>query len=108
MENRYEFNSTKTTIDGRTVFKPVIPPNIPLRDDDIYVATETGDRLDTLANQFYGNSSLWWIIASANNLHGAFFAVPDGTVLRIPQNYIQIYSRFVTNSEDIVEENIEL
>lgn len=107
MENRYEFNSTKTTIDGRTVFKPVIPPNIPLRDDDIYVATETGDRLDTLANQFYGNSSLWWIIASANNLHGAMFAVPDGTVLRIPQNYIQINSAFISNSEDIDAENLE-
>jgi len=108
MDNRYEFNSTKTTIDGRTVFKPVIPPNIPLRDDDIYVATETGDRLDTLANQFYGNSSLWWIIASANNIHSAIFAVPDGTVLRIPQNYIEIYSRFTSNSEDVVEQDLEL
>jgi hypothetical protein len=108
MDNRYEFNSTKTTIDGRTVFKPVIPPNIPLRDDDIYVATETGDRLDTLANQFYGNSSLWWIIAAANNLHGAMFAVPDGTVLRIPQNYIQISSAFISNSEDIENDNLEL
>ena len=108
MDNRYEFNSTKTTIDGRTVFKPVIPPNIPLRDDDIYVATETGDRLDTLANQFYGNSSLWWIIAAANKLHGAMFAVPDGTVLRIPQNYIQINSAFISNSEDIENENLEL
>jgi hypothetical protein len=108
MENRYEFNSTKTTIDGRTVFKPVIPPVIPLRDDDIYVATETGDRLDTLANQFYDDSSLWWIIASANNLHGAMFAVPDGTVLRIPQNYIQIYSAFTINSQDLADENVEL
>jgi hypothetical protein len=108
MDNRYEFNSTKITIDGRTVFKPVIPPNIPLRDDDIYVATETGDRLDTLANQFYDDSSLWWIIASANNLHGAMFAVPDGTVLRIPQNYIQIYSAFTINSQDFTDENVEL
>lgn len=98
MEKRYEHNVTKKEKDGKVVFRPIIPPNIPLRDDDIYVATETGDRLDTLANQFYGDSSLWWIIASANNLHGAIFAVADGTVLRIPQNYIEIYSNFITNS----------
>jgi hypothetical protein len=92
--SRYENSERKKTADGRTVFRPIIYPNIPFRNDDVYVATESGDRLDTLANTFYGDSSLWWIIASANNIHNAVFALEDGTILRIPQNYIEIVNKF--------------
>jgi hypothetical protein len=94
MIRRYDNTETKKTTDGRTVYKSKIYPNIPLRDDDIYVATETGDRLDTLAHQFYKDSSYWWIIASANNIHNAVFAFTEGTILRIPQNYLQILRNF--------------
>ena len=94
MIRRYDNNETKKTTDGRTVYKSIIYPNIPLRDDDVYVATETGDRLDTLAHQFYKDSSYWWIIASANNIHNAGFAFTEGTILRIPQNYLQILRNF--------------
>ncbi len=94
MESRYENNKTKKTIDGRTVYRPKIYPNIPFRDDDIYVATETGDRLDTLSYQYYKDSSLWWIIASANNIHDANIGLKEGTILRIPQNFIEILTSF--------------
>ena len=80
MISRYYNNKTKKTTDGRTVYKSIIYPNIPLRDDDVYVATETGDRLDTLAHQYYKDSSLWWIIASANNIHNSVFAFKEGTI----------------------------
>ena len=60
------------------------------------MATQTGDRFDTLANQFYGDSSLWWIIASANNVHDAPIGIEDGTILRIPQNYQKIIKDFET------------
>jgi hypothetical protein len=92
MESRYQNNPTKNTIDGRQVYQSKIYPNIPLRNDDVYVYTELGDRLDTLAYQFYQDQTLWWIIASANNIHNAIFALPEGTLLRIPQNYIEILS----------------
>ena len=92
--SRYRNSKTKKLYDGRTVFRPKIYPNIPFRDDDVYVATELGDRLDTLAYDFYEDSTLWWIIASANNIHGAKFAFEPGTVLRIPQNYIEILTNF--------------
>jgi hypothetical protein len=94
MNSRYKNNENKKTIDGRLVYKSKIYPNIPLRDNDLYVATETGDRLDTLAYQFYGDSTLWWIIASANNIHNAVFGFEDGTILRIPQNYLDIINKF--------------
>jgi hypothetical protein len=92
--SRYQRSGAKKLLDGRIVFRPKIYPNIPLRDDDVYVATELGDRLDTLAFDFYEDATLWWIIASANNIHGAKFAFEPGTVLRIPQNYIQILRNF--------------
>ena len=94
MDSRYQTSKTKKTFDGKLVYRPKIYPNIPLRDDDIYVATETGDRLDTLAYDFYGDSKMWWIIASANNIHDAVFGFEDGTILRIPQNYIEIFNSF--------------
>lgn len=94
MVSRYKYNEEKNTNDGRRVYRSKIYPQIPLRDDDIYVATETGDRLDTLAYQYYEDASLWWIIASANNIHNAPFGLTDGTILRIPQNYIEILSKF--------------
>ena len=96
MASRYENNEIKNTNDGRQVYRSKIYPNIPLRDDDIYVASETGDRLDTLAYQYYKDSSLWWIIASANNIHNAPFGLKDGTILRIPQNYIQIINNYTS------------
>lgn len=94
MANRYQNNKVKKLNDGREVYESKIYPKIPKSDSDIYAVTQGGDRLDTLANDFYGDSSLWWIIATANNIHDAPFALPDGTVLRIPQNYTDIISQF--------------
>ena len=94
MEGRYENNKVKNTNDGRLVYRSKITPQIPLSDSDMYVASETGDRLDTLAYQYYKDSSLWWIIASANNIHNAPLGLKDGTILRIPQNYIEILNNF--------------
>jgi nucleoid-associated protein YgaU len=53
-----------------------------------YISRE-GDRLDTLAGKFYGNGTLWWIIAAASGV-GWFLQVPPGTVLRIPTKLGQI------------------
>jgi phage tail protein X len=90
MASRYNRNGRKVLPDGRRVFRPKIYKNIPKRDSDIYIVTQGGDRLDTIAYQMYGDSSLWWIIAAANNIHDATFAVKEGTVLRVPENYNQI------------------
>ena len=94
MASRYDGNKIQKLKDGKTVFRSRIYPDIPKSDRDIYIVTQTGDRLDTLANQFYKDSSLWWIIASANNIHDATFALPDGTTLRIPENNGKIINDF--------------
>ena len=74
-------------------YRSKIYPNIPKKDTDTYIVTQGGDRLDTLAYQFYKDSSLWWIIATANNIHSSDFAVDDGTILRIPKDYISILNK---------------
>lgn len=94
MASRYDRNPIQKLKDGREVYRTKIYPNIPLRDSDIYIVTQGGDRLDTLAYQYYGDQSLWWIIATANNIHDAPFAVPDGTILRVPKNYLEILNNF--------------
>ena len=87
---RYDNNIIKKTSDGKEVYIPKVLPTIYPSAYDIIIATETGDRLDTLASQFYQNPHLWWIIACANNIHTAPIGFKDGTVLRIPTNYQEI------------------
>ncbi len=94
MASRYQDNEIQKLKDGRQVYRTKIYPNIPLKDTDMYIVSQEGDRLDTLAYQYYDDQSLWWIIATANNIHDATFAVEDGTILRIPQNYLEIINNF--------------
>ena len=70
--------------DPKTIAKynTTIYARIPERNDDIFVITQDGDRLDNLAFQFYGDSHLWWYIAQANNIRTMNIAA--GTSLRIP------------------------
>ena len=91
---RYNSNKTQKLNDGRNVYRSKIYPNIPKRDNDIHIVTQQGDRLDSLAHQFYSDTSLWWIIATANNIHDGSLSVPDGTTLRVPVNYLSIVQNF--------------
>lgn len=63
-----------------------IYPSTPPSPEDFYVITSVGDRYDTLAQTFYGDSSLWWIISSANNYSRGSLVVQPGVQLRIPAN----------------------
>jgi len=82
--NRYN-NIPKTKIQGKLAYQTVRYPEIPLTSEDIYVYTQQGDRFDVLAQQYYQDSSLWWIIASANpQVTLGSLIIPDGIQLRIP------------------------
>lgn len=64
--------------------KHVIYPDIPLSEDDYYVITVAGDRYDKLAYTYYSDTSLWWIIASANPQAGSSLVPLPGVQIRIP------------------------
>ena len=84
--NRYEKVKIDKIVDGRyngTIRRlSKFYDKVSESPNDIYVVTQEGDRCDSLANQFYGNSNLWWFIARANNMK--FNNIPMGTTLRIP------------------------
>jgi hypothetical protein len=62
-------------------------PEIPLSVNDIYIVASDGDRFDMLANQYYGDTSLWWIISAANSdLPQDSLYIPLETQIRIPFN----------------------
>ena len=88
--SRYQNNKTKQSADGKTVYKSKRLKRIPLKNDDIYVATQTGDRLDLLSNQYYCSPTYWWIIANANNIHDGKLGLKDGTILRIPADHLEV------------------
>jgi len=81
---------------GSQYYTNAIYPDIKPQDNDYYVITTIEDRLDLLAYSFYQDSSLWWIIASANALPGDSIYPPIGIQLRIPidiQNITANYKR---------------
>lgn len=86
MSNRYLYTNVKETKSKKKYLESTIYPKVPPTDNDIYIITEQGDRLDILANKYYQNPSMWWIIATANNLNDANFYIEPGIQLRIPSN----------------------
>ena len=103
--NRYQ-NIPKIKIDGNLVYQTSRYPEVPLSPNDIYVYTTQGDRFDVLAQQYYYNSSLWWVISIANtgnagagtlvSLPQNSIIIPEGIQIRIPANYSGIVSEFKT------------
>lgn len=67
MDNYSNVQILKTN-DGRRYYSTLFYPELVDGDDNYYVITENGDRLDKMAYQFYNDVSLWKIIA-ANNPH---------------------------------------
>ncbi len=84
MSTRYAHTKIKKDKDGRRVLKPTIYPRVPIRDSDIFIYPKYGDRLDTLAFKYYGDTSLWWIIAKANGIDKGTIGLDPTKQIRIP------------------------
>lgn len=93
--------------DGKRIYKNVRYPEIPRSFDDIYVYTTIGDRFDTLAQQYYGDSSLWWVIANANTLEQDSLTPPEGTQIRIPSNPTPTLSAYENSNPPSLTSNEE-
>lgn len=73
-----------------TVLYPLPEPN----ESDIYVTTVKGDRLDIIANDYYGDPTLYFILISANNLKRDSLYPPVGFQLRIPTDISNFIKKF--------------
>lgn len=71
-------------IDGIETWNLPEYPEIGPANDDLRFIVDRNDRIDRMANSFYGNTDLWWIIALRNDL----FLLPNdmfqGQLLQIP------------------------
>ena len=92
LRNTNEFVGTL----GTQYYSTVTYPEIPQNESDIWVETEFGDRLDSLAYQFYSDVTLYWIISIANpnkvNM-GSLYLTP-GDQIRIPTNVVSIVDSY--------------
>ena len=84
MNNRYDNSRIFRDDNGRRYLSRIEYPPIPLRDSDILIRGVFGQTFMNLANQYYENKNLWWIIARANQQTEAVYMVP-GKEYRIPQ-----------------------
>lgn len=93
--NRYSNIPVFRNSKGKRYYANTKYPEIPYRDSDFYVITQRGDRYDILANQYYGDYTLWWIISSANpQLKSNSIYPPEGYQIRIPADTSNIIAAY--------------
>ena len=102
--NRYQGIPIIKEDSGKRAYATSRYPEVPLSENDIYVYTTQGDRFDTLAQQYYKDSSLWWVISIANtgnagagtlvSLPQSTLVIPEGIQIRIPSNYVNVIRNF--------------
>ena len=92
--NRYTKAKVKRDEQGRRYLEGTIYPQIPVSTFDRYIYTKFGDKLDMLADKYYGHVNYWWVIAQANNLVNGNFGIKPGTHLRIPSDIAEIVRKY--------------
>ncbi len=91
--NRYQDIPVIKSATGKQIYATSRYPEIPLSENDIYVYTSQGDRYDLLALNYYGDSSLWWVIAAGNpNVDLMTLVIPEGVQIIIPGHFSQVVS----------------
>ena len=80
-------------------YKNTILPEVPLSQNDSYIITQDGDRLDNLSFEFYNDTQFWWVIAAANpnKLRKDSYYVTLGEQIRIPADpigYVNLFTSF--------------
>lgn len=93
---RYDNIKVVQSPEGKQYRTTTIYPETPISENDYYIITTAGDRYDNLADQFYSDHTLWWVIASANNSERASLIVEPGIQLRIPGNIDTIINNYNT------------
>jgi len=93
--NRYKDIQISKNPENKRYYAESKYPRIPLSETDIWVITTSGDRYDTLAQQYYGDKSLWWIISIANESFSQNSLFPPlGSQLRIPIDISNILFKY--------------
>lgn len=81
-------------VKNKLIYRPVFYPEIDFHDQDKYIISTDGDRLDNLSNEFYNTTDNWWIIAVANTLNASSMYIEAGLQIRIPFDIETIMNDF--------------
>jgi len=82
--SRYTTSRVLIDDNAKRYLSTTILPKIPTSQNDVYIQITSPDRLDRIALSYYGDSTLWYIIAAANNIGKGTMMVGSGVILRIP------------------------
>ncbi len=92
--DRYQ-NIGVIKVDSKSIFRTVKFPDIDLDENDIYVTSVIGDRYDLLADDYYQDGTLYWVISKANvHLPQNSLLIPEGEQVRIPANIAEIINKY--------------
>lgn len=69
-------------------------PKISASVTDTVIVSREGDRLDTISSKYYGDDSLYWIIALLNKIGNGSLNIEPGTTIRIPTNITKIIQEY--------------
>ena len=94
MARRYEDIGTQKTSSGKLGYLPTLYPSVDLSNEDYYIIARDQDRMDLVAQDYFGDSTLWWVIAMSNDLPGDTMYPPIGFQLRIPGNVSNAINEF--------------
>ena len=86
------------SVDGVEYWDTLVLPDAIPQQDDIQYPVVSSDRIDLLANKFYQDPGLWWVIAWANDLEILPTDMKQNMQIRIPSknfvnNLLKIASR---------------
>lgn len=100
--NRYKSIPKIKSLSDKSMYATSRYPRIPRSTNDVYVYVGSTDRYDTLAQQYYGDSSLWWIISIANeDISQDSLTPPIGSQIRIPSSAPSIISNFEKINQNV-------
>ena len=91
--SRTRFINTKRRNDNKLQYQSLVIPNFEERTDDTVIEVNDYSRLDVLASDIFGDSTLWWVLASYNNLPGDSLYTTGVRYLRIPSDINIVYNK---------------
>ena len=100
MARRYETIETYKTPSGKVAYLPTRYPSLAPSNNDYYIIARAEDRLDLIATDFFGDPTLWWVVAMSNDLPGDSMFPPLGFQLRIPGNLSNALEAYEFTNED--------
>ena len=92
--SRYDNNTLLRDENGLQYLNRTEYPVIPVQDSDLLIIAKFGDSFINLAQTYYNDVNLWWIISRVNNQNNGSIKLKPGQEYRIPTDISLILAEF--------------